>query len=76
MKTSNIILISFLVFLFGGITLLYIGSRYYNDGNDKSNFITKVDKIDSFSVVVAEPGAYLVVKNGKNSVFHRVIKKI
>ena len=75
MKTSNIILISFLVFLFGGITLLYIGSRYYNDGNDKFNFITKVDKIDSFSVVVAEPGAYLVVKNGKESSISQSYKK-
>jgi len=75
MKTSNIILISFLVFLFGGITLLYIGSRYYNDGNDKSDFITKVDKIDSFSVVVAEPGAYLVVKNGKEFSVSQSYKK-
>jgi len=75
MKTSNIILISFLVFLFGGITLLYIGSSYYNDGNDKSDFITKEDKIDSFSVVVVEPDAYLVVKNSKEFSFSQSYKK-
>ena len=65
MKTSNIILISFLTFLFGGITLLFIGSKYYKRIDDKSNLTVKEKKTAPFSVVVAEPGAYLVLKNGR-----------
>lgn len=57
MKTSNIIITSFLIFLFGGIILLYIGSKYYKTNDDPSNFISEEKKISSFSVVVAEPGA-------------------
>lgn len=66
MKPSNIILLSFLIFLFGGITLLCFGSRYYNEKHDKSNFAIQEKKTAAFSVVVAEPGAYLVLKNGKD----------
>lgn len=65
MKTSNKIFLSFLIFLFGGITLLFIGSKYYKGVNDTSDFKFKETKIAPFSVVVAEPGAFLVLKNGE-----------
>lgn len=57
MKTSNIIITSFLIFLFGGIILLYIGSKYYKPYNDPSNYLSEEKTLSSFSVVVAEPGA-------------------
>lgn len=65
MKISNIILISFLTFLFGGITLLFIGSKYYKSTDDKANLTVIEKKTAPFSVVVAEPGAHLVLKNGR-----------
>lgn len=61
MKISNILFISFLIFLFGGITFVCIGSKYYVE--EILSVSTK--NTAPFSVVVAEPGAYLVLKNGK-----------
>lgn len=61
MKTSNILFISFLIFLFGGIIFLCIGSKYYVE----EKFSVSANKTAPFSVVVAEPGAYLVLKNGR-----------
>ncbi|MGM8361286.1 hypothetical protein ACSV4D_05150 [Flavobacterium sp. ARAG 55.4] len=75
MKTSNIILISFLTFLFGGITLLFIGSKYYKGVDNKANLTVKEKKTASFSVVVAEPGAYLVLKNGREFSVSQAYKK-
>jgi hypothetical protein len=65
MKISNIIFISFLIFLFGGITLLFIGSKYYYGIDFKADFAIKEKKTAPFSVVVAEPGAFFVLKNGR-----------
>jgi hypothetical protein len=65
MKTSNKIFISFLIFLFGGIILLFIGSKYYKGIDYKADFAIQEKKTAPFSVVVAEPGAFLVLKNGK-----------
>lgn len=67
MKTSNIILISFLVFLFGGITLLFIGSKYYNGINDATNISQQEKTLAPFSVVVAEPGAIFDLRNAKEN---------
>lgn len=67
MKTSNKIFISFLIFLFGGITLLFIGSKYYKGYDDKSNFAIQEKPLISFSVVVAEPGANFTLKTGKKN---------
>lgn len=61
MKTSNYIFLSFLIFLFSGIIALYVGSKYYYEN---LKFLIKVKKTASFSVIVAEPGAVLVLKNG------------
>ncbi len=75
MKTSNIILISFLTFLFGGITLLFIGSKYYKGVDDRADFAIKEKKTAPFSVIVAEPGAYLVLKNGREFSVSQSYKK-
>lgn len=71
MKTSNKILLSFLIFLLGGITLLFIGSKYYKGIYDKSNFAIQEKKTAPFSVVVAEQGANFYLKNGKE---HKIIQ--
>ncbi|WP_140485121.1 hypothetical protein [Flavobacterium sp. GSA192] len=65
MKISNIILISFLTFLFGGITLLFIGSKYYKGVDYKADFAIQEKKTAPFSVIVAEPGSFFVLKNGR-----------
>ncbi|MBA0884801.1 hypothetical protein [Flavobacterium undicola] len=75
MKISNIIFISFLIFLFGGITLLFIGSKYYKGINDKSNFAIQEKKTPPFSVVVAEPGAIFYLKNGKQNKIKQSYRK-
>jgi len=75
MKTSNYILLSFFLFLFGGITLLCIGSKYCKSIDDKSSLTVKETKTTSFSVVVAEPGAYLVLKNGREFSVSQAYKK-
>ena len=75
MKTSNIILISFLTFLFGGITLLFIGSKYYRGVDNKADFAIQKKKTAPFSVIVAETGAYLVLKNGREFSISQSYKK-
>ena len=62
MKTSNKIFFSFLIFLFSGIIALYVGSKYFYEN---VKFLIQDKKTAPFSVVVAEPGAVLVIKNGK-----------
>ena len=74
MKTSNYIAISFLIFLFGGILLLFVGAKNY-EANEIASTLTQVQKTASFSVVVAEPGAYLVLKNGKEFSISQKYKK-
>lgn len=61
MKTSNKIFLSFLIFLFSGIIALYVGSKYFYEN---VTFLNQDKKTAPFSVVVAEPGAFLVLKNG------------
>lgn len=63
MKTSNKIFISFLIFLLGGITALYVGSKYYVEYYDTHNFVEQVKPLPPFSVVVAEPGAQIQLRN-------------
>lgn len=75
MKTSNIIFLSFLIFLFGGITLLFIGSKYYKGVDDKADFAKLEKPLPSFSVVVAEPGANFNLKSGtKNKIIQTYLK--
>lgn len=65
MKTTNIIIFSFLIFLFGGITLLYIGSKYYKEVDCSDDLVNQEKIVAPFSVIVAEPGASFHLKNGK-----------
>jgi len=67
MKTSNIIFLSFLIFLFGGITTLFIGSKIYNEDDGIRDFATIEKELPAFSVVVAEPGANFNLKNGEQN---------
>lgn len=75
MKTSNYILLSFLIFLFGGITLLCFGSKYYKSIDDRADFVKQEKQLPPFSVVVAEPGAYLVLTNGREFSVSQAYKK-
>lgn len=69
MKTSNKIFISFLIFLFSGITALYIGSKYYGDKYDVANIKVQIKSLSPFSVIVAEPGAIFNLNSGmKNTI--------
>lgn len=67
MKTSNILFISFLLFLFGGIIFLCVGSKYYEVINDPANFAKEEKETAPFSVVVAEPGAFFYLRNAKEN---------
>lgn len=75
MKTSNYIFLSYLIFLLSGITLLFIGSKYYNNDINQKSFGTNEKALGSFSVVVAEPGAQFVLKKGtENKINQRYLK--
>jgi hypothetical protein len=75
MKTSNIIFFAFLIFLFGGITLLFIGSKYYKGVNYEANFAKLEKPLTPFSIVVAEPGANFILKSGKqNKIIQNYLK--
>ena len=65
MKTSNAIFLSFLIFLFGGIILLCLGSKYYKGYNDGGNIVKQEKALPTFSVIVAESGASFSLKSGK-----------
>lgn len=71
MKTSNILFISFLIFMFGGIIFLCVGSKYYVE----EILSVSANKIAPFSVIVAEPGSYLVLKNSKEFSVSQSYKK-
>src|SRR6478609_5093048 len=77
MKTSNVLFFSYLIFILSGITLLFIGSKYYNNGDiNENSFGTNEKVLGSFSVVVAEPGAQFVLKKGiENKIEQRYLKK-
>lgn len=75
MTTSNKIFISFLIFLLSGITALYLGSKYYHDIDDKIDFAIQEKKTAPFSVVVAEPGSILVLKNSRGFSISQEYKK-
>jgi hypothetical protein len=67
MKTSNKILLSFLIFLFGGIIALYVGSKCFSDYYGSSNLETQEKSLASFSVVVAESGAIFYLRSEKEN---------
>jgi hypothetical protein len=77
MKTSNYIFSAFLIFLFGGILLLFIGAKFYKGADNEDSFLTQEKPLNTFSVVVAEPGANFVLKNGaQNKISQRYLKEL
>lgn len=76
MKTSNKILIAFLILLFSGITALYVGSKYNSGYYDTENFETQEKPLPNFSVIVAEPDTKFQLMSGKeNKITHRFLKE-
>lgn len=63
MKTSNYILISFFVFLFGGIFILFLAAKIHQRDNNGGSWVSEDKKLELFSVVVAEPGAEFHLRN-------------
>jgi hypothetical protein len=77
MKTSNYIFSAFLIFLFGGILLLFIGAKFYKGADNEDNFLTQEKPLNTFSVVVAEPGSNFVLKDGtQNKISQRYLKEL
>lgn len=75
MKTSNKIFISFLIFLFGGIIALYLGSKYLSDYYSSTNFETQEKPLAPFSVVLAEPDANFDLTSGKKNKIIQAYRK-
>lgn len=67
MKTSSYIILSFLVFLFGGIFVLFTAAKIHSINEPKVILTWQEKPISPFSVVVAEPGAEVNVKYEQNS---------
>lgn len=77
MKTSNYIFLSYLIFLFSGILLLFIGAKYYERVDNVDNFLSQEKPLDTFSVVVAEAGSNFVLKTGaQNKISQRYLKEL
>lgn len=60
MKTSNIIISAFVIFLIGGMLILSIDAKHHKITFEKS-IISKEIALPQFSVVVAEKGAYIQI---------------
>jgi len=67
MKTSNYITISFFVFLFGGIFVLFLAAKIDPRGSYHYERITQEKVLDNFSVVVAESGSNIKLSTAESS---------
>jgi len=56
MKTSNIIIIAFVIFIIGGMLFLFVDSKKHKE-DAKNNILFKKFALPAFSVVVAEKGS-------------------
>ncbi|HZL10475.1 MAG TPA: hypothetical protein VFC65_10785 [Prolixibacteraceae bacterium] len=65
MKTSNYILISFFVFLFGGVFLLFISAKYIPHLYNDQEYSTLEKPLDPFSVLIAKPGSKIRLRPGE-----------
>ena len=63
MKISNYISISYLIFLFGGIIVLFSAAKLDPKADIKVRSFLETKALGSFSVVVAEPGVRLIIKH-------------
>lgn len=61
MKTSNFISISYLIFLFGGIIVLFSAAKLNPKADLTVKSLLETKALGSFSVVVAEPGVRLII---------------
>lgn len=61
MKTSNYISISYLIFLFGGIVVLFSAAKLDPKAKIEVKSILETKTLGSFSVLVAEPGVRLII---------------
>jgi len=67
MKTSNYIIMAFLIFLFGGILTLFVSAKLDPRAGQNQKFETLEKPLDPFSVIVAEPGASFQIKTGETT---------
>jgi hypothetical protein len=67
MKTSNYITITFFVFLFGSIFLLYVSMKFEIGKTSGFEITSEEFRLDDFSVVVAENKSSFELKAGKQS---------
>lgn len=67
MKTSNYISIAYLVFLFGGVFMLFLAAKIDPRGYYNQEFLSLEKPLDNFSVVIAEAGADIRLKSGQTS---------
>jgi hypothetical protein len=65
MKTSNYIILSFFVFLFGGVFVLFLSAKIDPRGSGKQTYLALDQPLDSFSVVIAGPGANIRLRPGE-----------
>lgn len=65
MKTSNYIIIAFLIFLFGGILTLFVCAKLNPEASRSREYETLEKPSDPFSVIVANSGVNLFVKKGE-----------
>jgi|GEM_PF-1120058 len=63
MKTSKYITLSYLIFLFGGIIVLFLAAKLDPKANLTVKSLLETKALGSFSVVVAEPGVRLIIKH-------------
>ncbi len=67
MKTSNYIIISFFVCLFGGIFALFLAAKIDPRGSSHYEIITQEKVLDNFTVVVAESGSNIKLYTAESS---------
>ena len=64
MKTSNYIIISFFIFLFGGVFVLFLAAKVHERHGNEIHMEGKEKVLEPFSTLVAEPGAKLFLRIG------------
>jgi hypothetical protein len=67
MKTSNYIIIAYLTCLFGGIFVLFLAAKVDSTHFENPSLETLEQPLGSFSMVVAESGAKIKLKQGTTS---------
>jgi hypothetical protein len=68
MKTSNYILTAFYTFLFGGVLVMAVASKFHqeNNSNNQTQYRGEEKKLEPFSVIVAESDARFQIGTAEN----------